>query len=111
MIGLGGSGAVRDVDGDGTLRYEYGQIENAAHDVDSFVRAIQSRIDEVDQVVRNLQAGWDGDAWAAYRAKQADMNSKLSEVAQLIGRLGPALREAEAAMRAKDASLANMFGG
>ncbi len=95
----------------GMLRVDHGGLAAAATELVSTARRIEADLDRLEQDLAGLRADWSGSAKAAYDQARARWNAAMQEMFVMLGGLGSAVQESDAAYRAADQRGAGRFGG
>ncbi len=95
----------------GTLRVDHGGLAAAAADLTATARAIEADLDRLEQDLAPLRGDWSGAAQLAHDQARARWNAAMQEMFLVLGGLGTAVQESDAAYRAADRRGAGRFGG
>lgn len=95
----------------GMLRVDHGGLAAAATQLTATARAIEADLDRLEQDLAPLRGDWSGSASAAYDHARGRWNAAMQEMFWMLGGIGGAVQDADAAYRAADRRGAGRFGG
>jgi WXG100 family type VII secretion target len=98
-------------DGYGGITYQYGTIETAAGNIDSFINYMNSELADVESKLRPLETDWTADAQQAYLACKTKWRSNADEIVGVLGQLKAALSAAGTRMQEADNAAKGAFPG
>lgn len=95
----------------GLLRVDHHGLSAAADQLTATARAIAGDLDRLEADLAPLRSRWSGAAQLAYEESRSRWNAAMQEMFLVLGSLGDAVRESDAAYRAADQRGAGRFGG
>lgn len=97
---------------DGTgLTVDHGSLEATAQDLVAGARAIEGRLDRLEQELQPLRSEWSGNAQEAYIRAKAVWDQEMTQMIQLLQQTSNSVTNANAEYRAADNRGANRFPG
>ena len=91
------------------LLVNHGQLDQAAQDIASAVKAIDDRMNQLESELNPLQSDWAGNAQAAYATAKQQWDTAISEMAQLLAQTGVTVGQSNQDYHAADLRGANQF--
>lgn len=95
----------------GLLRVDHDGLAAAAADLTATARAIAGDLERLEADLAPLRSSWSGMAQGAYEEARSRWQAAMREMLAVLGGLGEAVRESDAAYRAADERGASRFGG
>ena len=90
------------------ILYNYGQIDQAVADMRAGVNSLNTKLEDMDSELKQLQSSWDGQAKRAYDASKAKWTEGMAPAFVAGTHVLPAakdtVRDAEIPARASDAA-------
>lgn len=84
------------------IRVTFGELTAAQQSVTTTATQIQGRLDDLKRRLAPLVADWTGAAAEQYQARQHEIDTAMADLAQVLGRIGDRLGQAEALYRATE---------
>lgn len=84
------------------IRYNFPILLAAADSCNDKVKYLTSELDNLKQRLQPMLSTWDGEARAAYFARQSQWESAANDLRDLLGRIEKALRESAVRMKARE---------
>ncbi|WP_019545477.1 WXG100 family type VII secretion target [Streptomyces sulphureus] len=78
---------------DGIIDVHYSEVENAAMDIVAQTKAIKDTLHSLDEELKALREGWNGDDRAAYEQAQAKWNGAVDQMQMLLTKNQDLLQE------------------
>jgi WXG100 family type VII secretion target len=91
------------------LKVDFGALDAAAADISTRAGQIEARLAQMDQELAPLRADWTGAASEAYQGAKAAWTEAIAEMRQVLGRLGSAVHQSNAAYLAGERLNANRW--
>ena len=85
------------------ILYNYGQIDQAVADMRAGVNSLNTKLENMDSELKQLQSSWDGQAKRAYDASKAKWTEGMDGIVDAVA-------EARQSAQATDARNADGFG-
>ena len=92
------------------ILYNYGQIDQAVADTRAGVNSLNTKLENMDSELRQLQSSWDGQAKRAYDASKAKWTEGMDGIVEILTGVAAAVAEARQSAQATDARNADGFG-
>ena len=90
------------------ILYNYGQIDQAVADMRAGVNKLNTKLEDMDSELKQLQRSWDGQAKRAYDA--AKWTEGMDGIVEILTGVAAAVAEARQSAQATDARNADGFG-
>jgi len=91
------------------MRYVFGAIDQVTAQIDAKQATLNSKLDELRQIISPLVAEWEGTASESYQDKQRQWDSAALELNQVLEAVGSAVGQGNANMQAREAANRGMF--
>ncbi len=75
------------------IKYQFGNIQAGAQDINASAMAINSELDELKQMLQPLVSTWEGESAAAYNAAQAKWDTAAKELNQVLATISKSVEE------------------
>lgn len=92
------------------ILYNYGQIDQAVADMRAGVNKLNTKLEDMDSELKQLQSSWDGQAKCAYDASKAKWTEGMDGIVEILTGVAAAVAEARQSAQATDARNADGFG-
>lgn len=79
------------------IRVNFGQLSQAAHDLEGTAKKIESELHELEQFLKPLVASWEGEAQQAYQAAQDEWDKAAQNMQEICAKMGMAVNAANEA--------------
>ena len=91
------------------LRVEHAALDQAAQDLSTAVRAIDGRMNDLENELRNLQSDWTGQAKGQYEISKQRWNTAIYEMLTVLGQTSTSVTQSNADYIAADQRGAQSF--
>jgi WXG100 family type VII secretion target len=91
------------------LRVEHAALDQAAQDLSTAVRAIDGRMNDLENELRNLQNDWTGQAKGQYEISKQRWNTAIYEMLTVLGQTSTSVTQSNADYIAADQRGAQSF--
>lgn len=88
---------------------QFAQLHSAATDCRTTANTMTSQLDGLKQQIAPMVATWEGDAQAAYGARQAEWDAAAADLRDLLARIANACDASADIMMAREQANANKF--
>lgn len=79
------------------IKVNFGQLSQAAHDLESTAKKIESELHELEQFLKPLVSTWEGEAQQAYQAAQDEWDKAAQNMQEICAKMGMAVNTANEA--------------
>ncbi|GAB3942378.1 WXG100 family type VII secretion target [Corynebacterium tapiri] len=76
-----------------TIKYQFGEIDNAAADIRSTSARIGSELEDLKRQLQPMISTWEGESSTAYQAAQAQWDSAALELNTILSTISDTLAE------------------
>ena len=66
------------------ILYNYGQIDQAVADMRAGVNSLNTKLEDMDSELKQLQSSWDGQAKRAYDASKAKWTEGMDGIVEIL---------------------------
>ena len=91
------------------LRVDHAALDQAAQDLSTAVRAIDGRMNDLENELRNLQSDWTGQAKGQYEISKQRWNTAIYEMLTVLGQTSTSVTQSNADYIAADQRGAQSF--
>ena len=91
------------------MRYVFGAIDEVKAQIDVKQASLNSKLDELKQVIAPLVSEWEGAASQTYQDKQRQWDSSAIQLNQVLDTIGRAVGQGNEDMQAREAANRGMF--
>ncbi|KWW98123.1 WXG100 family type VII secretion target [Carbonactinospora thermoautotrophica] len=93
------------------IKVSFSTLEGGAQSCRSTAGQIRQQLDDLRAEVQRLAGEWEGEAQAAYQAKQQQWDQAAGDLQQVLERIATALSEAAQQYQATEQANAAIWGG
>ncbi|MCE1178897.1 MAG: WXG100 family type VII secretion target [Micrococcales bacterium] len=77
----------------GTIQQDFGQINAAAEDIKTGAKALDDRLNQLEEFLNKERENWTGGASEAYFSARSEWESAIKEMNLLLNQIGSAVQE------------------
>lgn len=92
------------------IKYEFGNIEAGATDINKSATAINSELDELKKMLQPLVSSWEGESATAYNEAQSKWDKAAKELNQILATISKSVDESNNRMSHINKVAANSWG-
>ncbi len=93
------------------IKYNFPLLNHAADQCGMGTKNLTGELDDLKRNIQPMLASWDGDAQAAYHARQTEWETAANDLRDLLGKIERALRESAIKMQQREHSNKAKFHG
>ncbi|MFI0468845.1 WXG100 family type VII secretion target [Saccharopolyspora sp. 5N102] len=93
------------------IAVNFGELQQAADDLQTAAQKIQSELDELEGKIQKLVNTWEGEAVTAYQEAQKSWDDEAARMQQTAAQMGVAVNAANDSFQAGEKKNAGRFGG
>lgn len=91
------------------FKVNFGALDTAAADISSAGKALESRLNDLDQQLSPLRADWTGSASEAYAQSKAQWTNAINDMNQLLNDIGQAVAQSGSGYQDMEKSNSQMW--
>jgi early secretory antigenic target protein ESAT-6 len=81
---------------DGLMRYDFGALDSLADGIDGRVRAIETRLSDLQSKINNVTEIWEGAANEGFRATKAKWEAAAADLNAVLAKIAIAVKQTNA---------------
>lgn len=95
----------------GEFKVDFGRLEAGASTISARVRAMETRLQELDSQLAPLRSDWTGDASEGYQQAKAKWTQEIDDMNALLAKMGRAVATSNHGYQEAEKGNAGLWGG